>query len=115
MELKICGKTIDIPDNATDEEKDRLLRQFAKDVVKDIPKDVIEDMCDDAWEAAFGEVSDRRKKKQEEEAKMLKKHTEAGSGYVVLSEDDMDAMKEVLKADKEYEARKKREREEKDK
>ena len=53
------------------------------------------------------------KEKQELEDKKLQRHEAEGSGFVILTEDDMKIMQEVAIQDEEYRARKEREREQK--
>lgn len=110
MDIKLCGQTLTIPDDATKKQQDGLIKRFVNKVISDIPEEVLDDIFDKAWIEVYGELTDARKQeikaKAEQERlgleKRRKKHKAAGSGFVVLSEVDMEIMRQVAIEDEKY-------------
>lgn len=107
MQITLCGQVCEIPDDATAEERDRIRKAFVDKVTNDIPKEVFDEMCDKVWMEVYGELPASRKKELADEAR--RRRFNDGS-FVVLSDDDIKAIQETMKADKEYEERLRREK-----
>ncbi len=116
MKIELCGHSCEIPEDMSREEQDKIIKDFVQEVTDSIPEHVWEDICDEVWLKVYGELPAHRKAALKARAEDERRRARfCSASLVVLSEDDIREMQEVMKQDEEYEARRLKEKLEKDK